>query len=593
MRIWPVILDSQPEYLRGRGRSRSLLLAPVGRSTLVEHLLRSLSSPAENAPVVASPANAGSEYRGWIQAVSPAAKVVDDPQQFIHAFAGIELSDAFLVIDPRCLATNDSQLSRLMRQYATEPQVAHCLVAFEAIAGGTTERVSVDADGRVRGIHRHYEQATWPFISGIMAAIVPVACGVLRGGVLPSSLTELRKTLAGCGVPGRDVAIEGTALNLSDERGLLAANELFTLRAATARRKAGVSDGPILVGSGHSIHPKARLVGPIVVHADAQIEERATILGPAVIGAGARIGSGAVVAHATIGADCVVPAGHGVRDQVWFEAADPDAVRRDRPASSFDERLAHLSAGAPEGRQEPHREEPARRRHLYAKRAVDMAVAAAGLTILSPVLLLIAVVVWIESKGPILFGHKREGLGGRPFRCLKFRTMYTGAELAQHNLTTLDHTDGPHFKVERDPRVTRAGRLLRALNLDELPQLVNVLLGEMSLIGPRPSPFRENQICVPWREARLSVRPGITGLWQVCRHDRSDGDFHQWIEYDLLYVQHLSFWLDLRILAATLVTLGGKAALPVSWLVRPVPVVTEDGSAARRAPQQAKEAVAA
>jgi lipopolysaccharide/colanic/teichoic acid biosynthesis glycosyltransferase len=146
--------------------------------------------------------------------------------------------------------------------------------------------------------------------------------------------------------------------------------------------------------------------------------------------------------------------------------------------------------------------------------------------------------------------------------------MYTGAHLAQRGLIALDQTDGPHFKVDRDPRVTRVGRFLRATNLDEIPQLLNVLLGQMSLVGPRPSPFRENQICIPWREARLSVRPGVTGFWQVCRHDRSAGDFHQWIEYDLLYVQYLSFWLDVKILVATVLTLGGKVThVPASWLV--------------------------
>jgi lipopolysaccharide/colanic/teichoic acid biosynthesis glycosyltransferase len=148
--------------------------------------------------------------------------------------------------------------------------------------------------------------------------------------------------------------------------------------------------------------------------------------------------------------------------------------------------------------------------------------------------------------------------------------MYTGAHLAQRHLKELSHTDGPHFKVDRDPRVTRVGQVLRALNLDEVPQAWNVLLGEMSLVGPRPSPFRENQVCVPWRSARLSVRPGITGFWQVCRHNRSAGDFHQWIEYDLLYVQHISLWLDLKILASTLLTLGGKVIhVPASWLVAP------------------------
>jgi lipopolysaccharide/colanic/teichoic acid biosynthesis glycosyltransferase len=110
--------------------------------------------------------------------------------------------------------------------------------------------------------------------------------------------------------------------------------------------------------------------------------------------------------------------------------------------------------------------------------------------------------------------------------------------------------------------------VLRALNIDELPQLFNVLVGEMSLVGPRPSPFRENQVCVPWREARLSVQPGITGFWQVCRHNRAAGDFHQWIEYDLLYVQHGSFCLDLKILAATVATLGGKmGCVSPAWLV--------------------------
>jgi lipopolysaccharide/colanic/teichoic acid biosynthesis glycosyltransferase len=129
--------------------------------------------------------------------------------------------------------------------------------------------------------------------------------------------------------------------------------------------------------------------------------------------------------------------------------------------------------------------------------------------------------------------------------------------------------DGPQFKLARDPRVTWIGRILRPSSLDELPQLINVLMGEMSLVGPRPSPFRENQMCIPWRKARLSVRPGITGLWQVCRHDRSKGDFHQWIYYDLLYARHMSAWLDLKLLVATVVTLGGRGHVPLSWMISP------------------------
>jgi lipopolysaccharide/colanic/teichoic acid biosynthesis glycosyltransferase len=127
--------------------------------------------------------------------------------------------------------------------------------------------------------------------------------------------------------------------------------------------------------------------------------------------------------------------------------------------------------------------------------------------------------------------------------------------------------DGPQFKMDHDPRVTKVGAWLRRMNVDELPQLWNIVCGEMSFVGPRPSPFRENQICVPWRNGRLSVRPGITGLWQVCRKDRKTGDFHQWIHYDLLYVRNVSFRLDVMIFAATIFTLGGRRPVPLRLML--------------------------
>jgi lipopolysaccharide/colanic/teichoic acid biosynthesis glycosyltransferase len=167
----------------------------------------------------------------------------------------------------------------------------------------------------------------------------------------------------------------------------------------------------------------------------------------------------------------------------------------------------------------------------------------------------------------VFFGHEREGLRGRRFRCWKFRTMVKDAHLMQRALYATNAVDGPQFKMKRDPRVTRIGEFLRRSNLDELPQLWNVLLGQMSMIGPRPSPFRENQICVSWRLARLSVRPGITGLWQICRKNRDGGDFHQWIAYDLLYARHVSLSLDLKILAATALTLGGRWSVPLHWMI--------------------------
>jgi len=214
---------------------------------------------------------------------------------------------------------------------------------------------------------------------------------------------------------------------------------------------------------------------------------------------------------------------------------------------------------------------PLRRRWLHAaiKRMMDVTFSALGLIALSPLLGLVSLLIKMDSAGPVFFIHRRERKGGKNFPCVKFRTMVAGAHQWQRELYRRNELDGPQFKISRDPRITRLGRWLRVTNIDELPQLINVLLGHMSLVGPRPSPFRENQVCVPWRLARLSVRPGITGLWQICRGRRvARGDFHEWIYYDIAYVRHFSIWLDVKIILATIITLGGRRRVSLSWLTR-------------------------
>jgi lipopolysaccharide/colanic/teichoic acid biosynthesis glycosyltransferase len=585
MKIWPVLLDSQPTYLSGRGRSGSLLLIPLGTHTLIEQLRAWLEPLTGHAPLVVSRGSTDPEYGRWIRAVCPTASVVTTAEETAEVAATYELSDALLIVDPRCLPLRAIEFSSLVRHYSAEPRVSHHLVAFESAVAGTQERVSFDTAGHVRRILRHYDPATWPFIAGVAATLLPVASGILGDGVIPTSLADLRLILAARGVPSRDVPVQCGALDLTEEAGLLAANEHFVRKATGIERTGSASATPLYIASGHSIHKTARITGPVVIHPDAHVEENAMVFGPAVIGAGARIASGAVVAHAVVGPDCTVPSGSIVRNRVWFETVG-ESARPDHQPLSYSDGLVRLMAEARSHKAGAYddRDRIVRGVHVPPKRVLDVTVAALALVVFSPVLLAVAVAVWLESRGSILYGDEREGLGGRVFRCWKFRTMYAGAHAAQMDLTTLDKMDGPHFKIDRDPRVTRVGRLLRALNLDELPQLFNVLFGEMSLVGPRPSPFRENQVCVPWREARLSVRPGITGFWQVCRHNRSSGDFHQWIEYDLLYVQHISFWLDLKILVATLLTLGGKAGhVASSRLVASASVERDMGPASLKA----------
>jgi len=197
--------------------------------------------------------------------------------------------------------------------------------------------------------------------------------------------------------------------------------------------------------------------------------------------------------------------------------------------------------------------EPSAQGNWYdpVKRLADFLIALVALVALSPAILVIAVAVWLDDGFPIFFGHRRQAYGGRIFRCWKFRTMRRDAESLVAQLRKLNLCDGPQVFIKDDPRVTRVGRILRRTQLDELPQLWNVLVGDMSLVGPRPSPDNENQFCPAWREKRLSVRPGITGLWQVMRTRAPGKDFQEWIQYDIEYVERKSPWLDLRILVLT------------------------------------------
>ena len=559
MKIWPIVLDSEPVFLSGPGDAGSLLLAPLGDSTVLAYVRACLAPITRNAPLVVPRSVSLKDYADRIMGASPGTRVALTADALADAVANIELSDALLIVDPRCLPALGLEFSRIVDQHSVEPRMSHHLISFKRAIAGTQERVSFDKSGRVRKILRHYESTTWPFIEGVCATLVSAASGILSEGKVPACLGDLRRMLSEQAVPSRDVAVQGDIFNLADEGGLLAANDYFARRSFNHGQTAAGAGRPQLVGSGHSIHPSARISGSVVVHSHAQIEADAMVFGPAVIGSGARIGSRAVVTHSVLAAGCAVPAGAVITGRVW-SADTGNTVSGIISEPTYRHRLARVIAETRSARQATIGfERPLRGSHALLKRLLDVTMAALALILLSPIMCVAGLVSWLESGAPLFYGDEREGLNGRVFRCWKFRTMFVGAHAAQLDFQAIDKMDGPHFKIDKDPRVTRVGRVLRALNVDELPQLVNVLTGEMSLVGPRPSPFRENQVCVPWREARLAVQPGITGMWQVCRHDRADGDFHQWIEYDLLYVQNMSFWLDLKILAATIFTLGGKA----------------------------------
>jgi exopolysaccharide biosynthesis polyprenyl glycosylphosphotransferase len=184
------------------------------------------------------------------------------------------------------------------------------------------------------------------------------------------------------------------------------------------------------------------------------------------------------------------------------------------------------------------------------KRTFDVIGATLILLVLSPLLLAIAAAVKLSSRGPVLYRSVRPGIGGVPFACLKFRTMYADADARQAELEARNEKSGALFKIRDDPRVTPIGRLLRRFSLDEFPQLLNVLRGEMSLVGPRPLPLRDFERLESWHKKRYLVLPGITGLWQVS--GRSELDFDDLVRLDFLYLERWSPFLDLTILLKTI-----------------------------------------
>jgi lipopolysaccharide/colanic/teichoic acid biosynthesis glycosyltransferase len=188
--------------------------------------------------------------------------------------------------------------------------------------------------------------------------------------------------------------------------------------------------------------------------------------------------------------------------------------------------------------------------YLFAKRLLDILGASAALLIASPIMLVAAIAVKLDSPGPVFFWQYRLGKDGKPFRFYKFRSMTARAPDIRDTLLEVNEATGPVFKIRRDPRITRVGRLIRRYSIDELPQLFHVLGGAMSLVGPRPPIPAEVEQYEPWQTERLAVKPGLTCIWQVS--GRSDIGFDDWVRLDIEYVRSRNFWLDLKLLALTI-----------------------------------------
>ena len=306
---------------------------------------------------------------------------------------------------------------------------------------------------------------------------------------------------------------------------------------------------PVTVGRDCTVSEDAILVGPTSIGNSCAVEGKA-VLNSCLVLNDCRIGHGAMLTKCFLGEGVVVAPGRNltgaimVRDPVCDLAAGRHLLR-DTTAEC--EPLWHP----------PDTLGRAGRVYLAFKRAVDIVLSIFALVVAFPILLIAAVAIKLDSPGPVIFRQRRCGKDGKEFTMYKLRSMRADAEEYKLRVQYLNDVDGPMFKILRDPRVTRVGRILRACNLDEVPQFYNVLRGEMTLVGPRPLSWDEMALNPQWRDTRLTVKPGVTGLWQVKSHNKSS--FAEWIQYDTVYVEGRNTWLDIKILFETLV--GSVAGL--------------------------------
>jgi len=363
---------------------------------------------------------------------------------------------------------------------------------------------------------------------------------------------------------GQVCVIDDHALVDSTEDYLLLTERLLSRRDAAVSGARPIGDG-VWAMRGASLHSDSRVTGPVLLGEGCRIGRGVRIAGPAVVGNQVDIGDDCFVSKSVLLSGAILPRGartwHSVIDSsgrleagqsLSFAWANKEGCRHWTPAHS---QAAFASVIVPSKRS-------LRRCNLLLfsalKRSLDILGAVVGLAITLPFYPIIALAIKLDSRGPVFFIHRRQTRGGKEFGCIKFRAMVKDAHAIRQQFA--NEVDGPQFHIADDPRLTRVGRFLKNTNLDEIPQLWNVLFGHMSLVGPRPSPDDENQFCPAWREARLSVRPGLTGMWQLRRsHDRSAGDFHEWIQYDTQYVRETSIRTDLKLIWETIRRLLGRA----------------------------------
>lgn len=558
---------------------------PLGRDPMLAHLLQQLQRAGVDQAAILARRSDAETLRARLDVAQNGQDAIDvhwfhddgskgtaGCLRRIEDFFGRE---SFLVVQSN-LYLADVDLSDLMRTHLRRR--SGVTLAVEEQLGEVIEHETLDiVEGdRVRQFHIPHASVrdAGPYAFVGIYAIDPRVLGEIDRGYTDIK-EHLLPLLYERGIAVRTYRTRGVVQRLNTLDDYFRLNHAYLLNgvgeAAPLLRPKSLLMERVWGGADVRVSPHADLVGPVVLGDRCVISDGAQIIGPATIGddvqidrnaqvresivwANSRIGANSRVEYCLVADQCTVPA-NGRLSNILL-------IRNETVRGSY----GFLSARTPQSILGLHEENGSirlasthERRGAVGrvvKRTQDLVGAVVLLVLAAPLLLLIAAAIRFTSPGPALFLQVRCGLHGRPFRMFKFRTMVANADKMQKDLRAQNQIDGPMFKLAKDPRVTRLGAFLRKTSLDELPQLFNVLAGTMSLVGPRPLAMSEMSFAPSWRDTRLSVKPGITGLWQVM--DRQSARFHDWIRWDVEYVLRQSLLLDLWIALKTLRLVAGK-----------------------------------
>ncbi|MCC6241522.1 MAG: sugar transferase, partial [Gemmatimonadaceae bacterium] len=421
MYIVPVLIDEQPSFMSSGDASASLLSMPCVGGTLRD-LWRSWLAPICRHVPHEVPRDIALDGEVTL------ADLLRDPLLALDPF------DWVLFVSSRLVPSSASGLEALRRQHeAGDSAVLHLLASSPDATGGR-EVVYETPAGGVRRIQRYLDPVTTSQPSaGVIASLVPVQSLLrLDAGSVVTTLDDLRTALVQSGVPSTDMQQEGHVFDLGEEEGALA---FVHSRVRSARTR---------------VPPSVRARGPVVIEAGAVVADDVLLVGPTLVAAGARVGAGARLAQCIILPSAVVPAGASVRHRI--SSGDTQATvgtQRRHATASASPATSTIS--------------PRRSRYQDVRSWVEAALALVALIVLSPFFALVALAIKLTSSGPVFYGDRREGLGATPFRCWKFRTMRVNAHAMQRQLASQQFSDGPHFKMDRDPRLTPIGGWLRRL----------------------------------------------------------------------------------------------------------------------------------